>query len=354
MNEKLIILNLLHNQNLIEPLENELEVIKKFIGIQAQINNNAMYAIAIRNKKKQTKITNEQVYKVWSIRGTVHDHLSSETDLITQLFKEENCIKWDKYMYRFLDARSRKQMEDITLEIIKKGISNRQDITQESIKMGVSKDRAEFAYNSYGGTLKDLVYNGKIRFSSFDSGDFIENFQENYAEEKLIEFSKSMTLRYFDAYGPATFSDFLHWTGVKSAQAKIWFNQVKDQLQSFPFGKKTYFHVKELKTNLNEMPECLFLTGFDPFMLAHKEKSMWLNDEHRPLIRTVAFFKNIILINGHCVGTWKTSKNILEITLFTEVDSKTIDTIISYSTSNKLLEFKDYKIMIANKEDKNA
>ncbi len=120
-------------------------------------------------------------------------------------------------------------------------------------------------------------------------------------DEALAEFAR----RYFSSHGPATFQDFVWWTGLKTSDARAGFEAVKSEFVAETIGDQTYWMPQESKAK-NHDPIHL-LSGFDEYILGYKDRSAVLDAEYANQVCPGGngVFYPTIVSQGRVVGTWK-------------------------------------------------
>ena len=114
--------------------------------------------------------------------------------------------------------------------------------------------------------------------------------------------------------GPATIHDAMYYTGAKQAEVKNWLKALP--VESVECEGKTYYHIPNGKSYDNEIPPCVFLSGFDQLMLGYQKKeSIYLPQEHlRGIFNLAGIVMPPILLNGKVVGKWKKKNSSLTCT----------------------------------------
>ena len=74
------------------------------------------------------------------------------------------------------------------------------------------------------------------------------------------------------------------------------------------------------------LPECLFLAGFDQFLLGYeKRESLVLPQEHlREIYNLAGIVRPAVLVNGQVAGWWNLKNRKLKINLFSPADRQMI------------------------------
>lgn len=341
MLEKILMLNTLKNQHIINPLDDVNCIVRDAIGIQAQYLNNALFAISIRHKNMHAKLDASVVRKIWSFRGTLHLHSVTDINAIVSILRNDWYTRWGKYMSCFFSDDVRNRMKEQTCHFIELGVCNRHLLRDECVRLGYDINIVNNAFSSWGGILKDLNYDGQIYFTEYDKANFSLNNENLLDEKTCFSFGTELAKRYFSFYGPATLSDFCHWVGISKSICEQWLLFVEKELSYLMDEKKQkYYYIGKLNENINELPTCVFLGGFDPLMLAYKNKSRWLKSEYQKnIFLKNGFVRNIILLDGMADAIWKLDKGVLKITLF-EPTSKKKDIISNFIESSNVLACK--------------
>jgi hypothetical protein len=115
--------------------------------------------------------------------------------------------------------------------------------------------------------------------------------------------------KFLRAYGPATLSDFSHWSGIPMQQVKPLRALLDSEMVEIPGEKKTGFLLREDLDVLNGSPvttaSIRLLPNFDSFLLAHREKDHLLAEKHyKRVYRNQGWISPVVLIGGAIAGVW--------------------------------------------------
>lgn len=336
-----LILNTLKRQHLLVTNTSNLNVIKDLIGVQSQYIRNAKYAIAIRTSKSIDEIERNEIVKIWSLRGTLNLHLLSDIAPLVDILQDEWFKRWGKYLSHQIDIDNRKKLHEITYNLILKGFNSRNSLKDECLRLDMDRQLIELSFSSWGGILKDLNYLGKIMFCKYDTHDFSINTISSYKEEKSI-YILNLMKRYFKAYGPATLNDFCYWSGINVCTAKKWIKEIIHELKSIEVGNGIiyYYTYENLIDDISKLPQFLFLAGFDPIMVAYKNKDRFIDGLYlKEVFLRNGFIKNILIRYGKTIGVWKINGHILEINSFINLSSIEKSAIEDYAIKNPFLKF---------------
>lgn len=115
--------------------------------------------------------------------------------------------------------------------------------------------------------------------------------------------------KYLRAYGPATLTDFSHWSGIPMQEVKPLRARLEPELVETPVGKKNCLLLREDAALLNKSSgndTCIrLLPLFDPFLLAHRDKDHLLGAQHyKRVYRNQGWISPVVLIDGEVAGVW--------------------------------------------------
>ena len=115
--------------------------------------------------------------------------------------------------------------------------------------------------------------------------------------------------KYLGAYGPATLTDFAHWSGISMQEVKPLRALVQPGLVEVPGERKGCFLRCEDVADLNCNPggeSCIrLLPYFDSYLLAHREKDHLLSKKHyKHVYRNQGWISPVVLIAGVIAGVW--------------------------------------------------
>jgi uncharacterized protein YcaQ len=116
--------------------------------------------------------------------------------------------------------------------------------------------------------------------------------------------------KYLRAYGPATLTDFAHWSGISMQEVKPLRALLGSDLAEIPDGKKSCLLLREDVAVLNGSSSAArgsirLLPIFDSFLLAHRDKDHLLSAKHyKRVYRNQGWISPVILIDGAIAGVW--------------------------------------------------
>lgn len=315
----------LYRQHLTDKTD-KLTVVHDLNGIQAQFMVNAFHALKIRCDEKLTEENfGKDLVKNWSVRGTVHVFAKDDLPLFKFGKKRYRNTDWKGYCdYNkqewWMTPVRQRYWADFIVKCVADGICEREALKENCIKNGMTSKEHDTMFDQWGGGIRELCENGFLNYKvqekkAFEICPFFEPLEEEYAELEMAR-------RYFEHYAPATIKDtayYFHWTQTK----------VKEIMKKLPIEKITvdgrdYFFLDRLAGDYPDIPDCIFLAGFDQLMLGYKkEESIFLPGEHlRGIFNLAGIVMPAILLHGRVVGRWRKKNKKMTLTMFETVAEK--------------------------------
>ena len=317
MEREEIILHRLAAQHLLCKSDTQTAV-KDLCGVQAQFLSHALHGLSIRCKEVST----DGLIKSWTNRGTMH--LFSKDDLPLFLHEGRNhflrpvdTLESDAYM----SAARKAYFVDVILDGIRQGIDQRDDLKSLCESQGMTGAEAKSAFDPWGGLIRALCETGKLCHKVQEKKAFqlcppFEPMDDSSARLELMR-------RYFAHFGPATVKDAAYFFGTTQTQ-------IKSQLTELPLSEahwngQTFFYMDAASENV-EIPDCLFLAGFDQFLLGYdKTESLVLSKDHlREIYNLAGIVRPAVLVNGQVTGWWNLKNRKLTIKHFSPTDREMI------------------------------
>jgi hypothetical protein len=131
--------------------------------------------------------------------------------------------------------------------------------------------------------------------------------------------TEELVRRYLAAFGPASPLDMQIWSGLKGLKEA--FAAIEDELEEVGGG---LYDVPGAPRPAADTPAPVrFLPAFDNMLLAHKDRTRIIDDEHRPKVVT----KNLrihptFLVDGFAAGMWSIKATKKKATLTVEPFAK--------------------------------
>ncbi len=117
----------------------------------------------------------------------------------------------------------------------------------------------------------------------------------------------TLAARFFVGHGPATLRDFIWWTGLRVAEAKIALELARPTLERVVVDDAEFWMARDGATTVGGAPRAHMLPGFDEYLLGYKDRSAMLPLRHaeRVVPGGNGVFLSTLVLDGQVVGTWR-------------------------------------------------
>ena len=323
----------LAGQHLLAPADTQ-TVVKDLCGLQAQFLSHALHGLRIRTGTVNT----DGLVKSWTNRGTMH--LVSIEDLPiflhegrTHYLRPVDTLQSDAY----IDANRKAYFANAIMDAVSQGIEEREALKAVCEKAGMSDSESKSLFDPWGGLIRALCETGKLchKVQEKKAYQLCPAFEPMAMEPAQLELAR----RYFTHFGPAKIKDAAYFFGTTQAKVKSWLKLLP--VTETTLDGKEYFHIDN-GIAIGELPECLFLAGFDQLMLGYeKTESLILPKEHmRDIFNLAGIVRPSILLYGNVAGWWNMKDRKLSIKMFGSYDADMIaETANGLWTDIKQIEF---------------
>lgn len=164
--------------------------------------------------------------------------------------------------------------------------------------------------------LLDAELDGLIVNGGMQGSEFVYALREELVPSPLIMEKEAaiaeLAKRYFSSRGPATLTDFIWWSGLGPAEAKMGLEMNKGKLQYAVVNGEAYWFFET--PAIQGAATVSLLPSFDEYTAGY-------SDHHH--------FKPSIIVNGEVAGTWKYREKRLETQIFTPLEKKVENAVLS-------------------------
>lgn len=250
----------------------------------------------------------------------MHTISSDDWALFQKAFEQEWQGRWSRFLFKHITQEQKAMLEKWILKKVSNGPISKLTLLEEAINTFGDHEWVKYAFSSWGSLLKSLCYQNDICF--YPTGDSnVYVLREDVgmyqklnlsADDALLEIYK----RYLHSYGPASYHDFVHWSGTTISRLKQILNK-----------KNT--SISNPAVSAYNPPLINFLPKFDPYVLAHKDKFYIQDHYYQSVFKRAGNIEAIILKNGVVIGSWKQEKGLVkEYILFDDYEKYNLDNII--------------------------
>ena len=308
----------LRRSGLVEPYPSPEVTAHRLLGVQAQMP--AAAALAFWNRTagctasdlSSARLERRSLVRFWGQRDTVHIFSAGDWPLLHTVLagRQESVLRklQDAGLladFRRLVARTRKRLAaDVPL--------THKDIKSKRLEEG--QDRWAVSYLVFGQLVRDgVACHGPDRGSQ---STFVHRQRwlpglEWSPPSPTVAFPE-LACRYLAAYGPAEPHDLAFWCGTTLTNARRWIEAAGERLTAIACGKQELWcRAEDLGEIASQPPPTSrwpvrLLHRFDPLLLATRDKSWLIDDEHyKKVWRAAAHVEPVLLAHGRIQGTWR-------------------------------------------------
>lgn len=303
-----------------DPPADAVTICRDMCGVQAQVMSAAYLQLWARNHA----ITRAQIESaLWQtrtlvktslMRQTLHLIPASEFPLYIAALKPSRVAQALRVMARC--GISREEGEALTpliMDALSSGPLGRAAIAA-AVRPKVSK-RIRAWMEKVWSIVRIPVAEGLVCYGSGESNEInfirIDQWLPKLKSESIAVTEAQCTLfrKYLRAYGPATLTDFSHWSGISMQEVKPLRPVLEAELTEIPGEKKSWMLLLEDVAVLNKnsgTETCIrLLPIFDSYLLAHRDKEHLLSDQnYKRVYRNQGWISPVVLINGTVAAVW--------------------------------------------------
>lgn len=319
----------LYRQHLTDPADTE-TVVKDLCGIQAQIPSNVPHALTIRTGKSADPETyGADLVKNWTIRGTIHDFHRDDLPLFLPdpaLYRQRD---WHGYGVdpAVLSKERQDFLADHVLEKVASGMVLREELKEACFDVGMTEAEADCMFESWGGGMRDLCARSFLCYKANARREFM--LCPDYVPMGVEAAETELMRRYLAHYGPVTLRDMAYYFGGNQTKCESVMGRVNGTVQNTKADGREYYWLGEIPSDLPEVPDCLFLAGFDPLMLGYEKKDGFFvpPESLRGIFTLQGIVMPALLLDGLAAARWKVTGKKLTVTCFRPLTEKEKQTV---------------------------
>lgn len=328
----------LTNQHLLSPAD-KMTVLHDLCGVQAQFMVNAMHALKIRCIDHEEDTVKDGLVKNWTVRGTVHIFTEDDLPLFMHCNNGQDYLRNDWHGRSFWNQRDtwaltperQSYFVNVILEALKRSQRTRDELKDICRQKGMTAPEEGSMFDPWGGGIREMCERGFMNYVVQEEKAFCLSPAFTPIPER--EAKLEMARRYFTHMGPSTVHDAMYYFHVTAAQ-------VKAQLSQLPVSTaecegRTYYYIENDQVYDQDIPQCVFLAGFDQLLLAHEKKeSLFLRPENmRAIFSLAGLVMPALMLDGEVAGRWKKKNGKLSITMFRPVTRREKNVIADFASS---------------------
>lgn len=319
------------SQLLISPQFTEPENVVAHMGaMQAQDYRMVRWAVAMRTKRPSFKAFQKafdegKIIRVHLLRGTWQLIATQDYGWMLQLFtpKAKATLKgWMRANKIIIDEKE----EHVIREIFVKKAIERESLTKKDFgtalqECGIKMDDHRLRYH-----LMLAEYSGTLCSGNLTSKEASYSLVEKKIKNRpsLMEHDEMLmmlTKKYFQSHAPATFEDYVWWSGLSAADCRKGMELLGKELRKERWKDYDFYMLDGCRTRGFRKGNALLLAPYDEYLVGYKTRELALAPHHAPHAHTNnGIFFPVIVEDGIICGNWNPWKKTLQAEYF---DTKT-------------------------------
>ena len=229
-------------------------------------------------------------------------------------------VSWDGAL-----PQVKKKFYQVILEALETGPMTREEfkILYRAENIGVEEEKQVF--NAWGGLLRYMVERGEI-YQEYGVKRFhrLRDFQPLPKKEAELEIAR----RYFSGFGPVSLADARYYFKENKSTVLDWMKQL--DLKTIQVAGEERFYLGDLEEA--ELPDCLFIAGFDQLLLGYEKKANpFFDPKHiRQIYTLTGIIKPTVFYKGRLVATWKRDTKDIILDVFEDLTSSDLKELKGY------------------------
>lgn len=301
------------SQQLATPqFDSPIELVRWMGAMQAQEYTMAKWAIGTRLKsgslvQVEKALERGEIIRTHVMRPTWHFVPAEDLRWMLQLTGERVRKSFDSYAKKFGIPES---THTACCNLLEKMLRDHNHLTKQEIsegfKQGGITDNDSIAHyflaraEGTGLVCSGADKNSKVTYALID--ERIPYTKELLKDEALAKLAR----RYFQSHSPASFQDFLWWSGLTITETRRAIQLIEGELINDRYeGYELLVHESWVENKPSE--EIVhFLPSFDEYLISYKDRSTVLDTKHyAKAFNNFGIFYPVILHNGKIIGNWK-------------------------------------------------
>lgn len=306
---------ILQKQGLLAP-QSAQRICQNLNGLQAQFQ--PYVHIGFRNRMTAEDFHEgswqEELTRQWSIRRTVHAYLKSEIPL----YIHEGRMASTDYLQTVgrddFSPQTKQKYHRLILEALEQAPMTREELKILCRAEKMTQEEEKQVFNAWGGLFRYMVERGEV-YQEYGAKRFhlLTDFQPLSREKAELEIAR----RYFSGFGPVSLADARYYFKENKSTVLDWMKQL--DLKTLEVAGEERFYLGKLEEA--EVPDCLFIAGFDQLLLGYEKKANpFFEPKHiRQIYTLTGIVKPVVFYKGRLVATWRRDKGKIEVTLFEDL-----------------------------------
>jgi hypothetical protein len=299
----------LQNQRITQTrLEKPGDVVAWFGAVQAQDYRGALWAVGLRMPRAveadvEQALCDRAIVRTWPLRGTLHFVAPADVRWMLKHFAAHTIAR---AATRFKQLELDEKVFARSTRLLVNALEGGKQLTREAMYARLESARVRTADNRGLHILWRLAHDGVLCFGARQGRQQTFTLLEEWVPAARIlardEALAELARRYFTSHGPATLQDFVWWSGLSAADARIGLDLAASGLACEKVGRQVYWlHASPPARARTTTAHLLPL--YDEYTVGYRDRSAILRSAHAARAGN-GIFKPPIIVDGQIVGSW--------------------------------------------------
>ena len=288
------------------------DVVRWLGAVQAQDYPGAKWALALRMRRTtdgaiEHAFAAGEILRTHVMRPTWHFVAPADIRWILALTAPRVRAILAGYDRRLgIDTVVVRRAEKAIRGALKGGVQlTRQELKAVLQKAGVAADGVQrLAHLMMHAELNGVICSGALRNRQFTYALLDERVPQASVlqrDEALAE----LTRRYFTSHGPAQIQDFVWWSGLTTADARVGLDMMRHHLADEMIDGKRYWFSSSVPRSSRLRRRAYLLPLYDEYLIAYKDRSAASGPVRWNTVTSRDPLSAPVVIDGRVVGGWK-------------------------------------------------
>ncbi len=299
----------MHQRLAQNPLQTPDQIVAWLGAVQAQDYLGAKWSLGLRMQQAtddliEQALTNGTILRTHVLRPTWH--LVTPADirwLLALTAPRVHAMNASRYRQLELDEAVFRRSNTVLVKALQGGqMRTRAELGAMLAEAGIAAAGPRLSYIMMRAELDGVVCSGPRRGKQFTYALLDERAPHApvlQREEALAE----LTQRYYTGHGPATVHDFVWWSGLTMADAKVSLDMVASKLSQHVIDGHTYYSSRSLLAAVDHTTGAFLLPTYDEFLVGFAGFDAARRGGRGTTNRLV--FESAIMVEGQIVGSWR-------------------------------------------------
>ena len=343
-----IAIRLLSQQLICPQFDTPQKVVSHFGAMQAQDYRMVRWAVMMRTRKPSStafkKAFDEgEIVRLHLLRGT-WQLVSNEDywwmlDLISP--KATSVVKgWMKSNKISIDDSELNQIHEIFVQKTEEMQSvTSKDLNDALLERGIVMDSHRLSYHIRFNELNGTLCSGNL-LPSKATYSLTEKKVPRTARLERDEMLMLLARKYFQSHSPATFEDYVWWSGLSTSDCQRGIELLGSELRIEKWKDYRFYLHESCRTRGFRSGKSHLIAPFDEYLIGYKSRELVIHPHQMPSAYTNnGIFFPVIAHDGRICGNWNPWEKNLNISYFDSIE-KDLSFEKQWKTFNKMLKKK--------------